>query len=462
MEQENKQNDFSKGSMAKSILSLAIPMTLAQLVNILYNVVDRVYIGLLPEDATLSLTGLGLCLPIISLVGAFANLFGMGGSPLSAIERGRGNNEKAEKIMGNSFGMLLGTGLLLTVILFLAHRPMLYLLGASDQTFPFAQKYLLIYMLGNVFVMTGLGMNMFINAQGFGTIGMMTVLFGAITNIILDPIFIFGMKMGVQGAALATILSQLVSTVWILKFLTGEKAILKLRKKYVFSIEPGIAKNIVSLGFSGFVMLATNSLVQMCCNSTLEAYGGDLYVGVMTVVSSVREIAQQAVHGITHSAQPVLGFNYGAKEYGRVKRGIFFTTVVTSIYAGAVWLFVWFFPDFFIRLFNREPELIAAAIPAIRTYFFGYIFMALQMSGQSVAVGLGRSKQAIFFSLFRKVMIVVPLTLLLPGAFGMGTDGVFAAEPISNLLGGAACYGTMLVTIWPEMTRKEKEQKQAE
>ena len=462
MEQENKQNDFSKGSMAKSILSLAIPMTLAQLVNILYNVVDRVYIGLLPEDATLSLTGLGLCLPIISLVGAFANLFGMGGSPLSAIERGRGNNEKAEKIMGNSFGMLLGTGLLLTVILFLAHRPMLYLLGASDQTFPFAQKYLLIYMLGNVFVMTGLGMNMFINAQGFGTIGMMTVLFGAITNIILDPIFIFGMKMGVQGAALATILSQLVSTVWILKFLTGEKAILKLRKKYVFSIEPGIAKNIVSLGFSGFVMLATNSLVQMCCNSTLEAYGGDLYVGVMTVVSSVREIAQQAVHGITHSAQPVLGFNYGAKEYGRVKRGIFFTTVVTSIYAGAVWLIVWFFPDFFIRLFNREPELIAAAIPAIRTYFFGYIFMALQMSGQSVAVGLGRSKQAIFFSLFRKVMIVVPLTLLLPGAFGMGTDGVFAAEPISNLLGGAACYGTMLVTIWPEMTRKEKEQKQAE
>lgn len=462
MEQENKQNDFSKGSMAKSILSLAIPMTLAQLVNILYNVVDRVYIGLLPEDATLSLTGLGLCLPIISLVGAFANLFGMGGSPLSSIERGRDNNEKAEKIMGNSFGMLLGTGLLLTVILFLAHRPMLYLLGASDQTFPFAQKYLLIYMLGNVFVMTGLGMNMFINAQGFGTIGMMTVLFGAITNLILDPIFIFGMKMGVQGAALATILSQLVSTVWILKFLTGEKAILKLRKKYVFSIEPGIAKNIVTLGFSGFVMLATNSLVQMCCNSTLEAYGGDLYVGVMTVVSSVREIAQQAVHGITYSAQPVLGFNYGAKEYGRVKRGIFFTTVVTSIYAGAVWLFVWFFPDFFIRLFNREPELIAAAIPAIRTYFFGYIFMALQMSGQSVAVGLGRSKQAIFFSLFRKVMIVVPLTLLLPGAFGMGTDGVFAAEPISNLLGGVACYGTMLVTIWPEMTRKEKEQKQAE
>ncbi|MDD6196080.1 MATE family efflux transporter [[Clostridium] aminophilum] len=462
MEQENKQNDFSKGSMAKSILSLAIPMTLAQLVNILYNVVDRVYIGLLPEDATLSLTGLGLCLPIISLVGAFANLFGMGGSPLSSIERGRGNNEKAEKIMGNSFGMLLGTGLLLTVILFLAHRPMLYLLGASDQTFPFAQKYLLIYMLGNVFVMTGLGMNMFINAQGFGTIGMMTVLFGAITNIILDPIFIFGMKMGVQGAALATILSQLVSTVWILKFLTGEKAILKLRKKYVFSIEPRIAKEIVTLGFSGFVMLATNSLVQMCCNSTLEAYGGDLYVGVMTVVSSVREIAQQAVHGITHSAQPVLGFNYGAEEYGRVKRGIFFTTVVTSIYAGAVWLIVWFFPDFFIRLFNREPELIAAAIPAIRTYFFGYIFMALQMSGQSVAVGLGRSKQAIFFSLFRKVMIVVPLTLLLPGTFGMGTDGVFAAEPISNLLGGAACYGTMLVTIWPEMTRKEKEQKQAE
>ncbi|SES93184.1 putative efflux protein, MATE family [[Clostridium] aminophilum] len=462
MEQENKQNDFSKGSMAKNILSLAIPMTLAQLVNILYNVVDRVYIGLLPEDATLSLTGLGLCLPIISLVGAFANLFGMGGSPLSSIERGSGNNEKAEKIMGNSFGMLLGTGLLLTVILFLVHRPMLYLLGASDQTFPFAQKYLLIYMLGNVFVMTGLGMNMFINAQGFGTIGMMTVLFGAITNIILDPIFIFGMKMGVQGAALATILSQLVSTVWILKFLTGEKAILKLRKKYVFSIEPGIAKEIVTLGFSGFVMLATNSLVQMCCNSTLEAYGGDLYVGVMTVVSSVREIAQQAVHGITHSAQPVLGFNYGAEEYGRVKRGIFFTTVVTSIYAGAVWLIVWFFPDFFIRLFNREPELIAAAIPAIRMYFFGYIFMALQMSGQSVAVGLGRSRQAIFFSLFRKVMIVVPLTLLLPGAFGMGTDGVFAAEPISNLLGGAACYGTMLVTIWPEMTRKEKEQKQAE
>ncbi len=448
------RNDFTKGSVSGVILKLAIPMTVAQLVNVLYNVVDRIYIGLLPNDATLSLTGLGVCLPIVSLIMGFANLFGMGGSPLSSIARGRGDNDEAEKIMGNSFAMLLYTGVVLTALLLLVRRPMLYLLGASGNTFPYANRYLTIYVLGTIFVMLGLGMNAFIDSQGFARTGMMTVIIGAVMNIVLDPLFIFVFHMGVSGAALATILSQMVSAVWILRFLTGTKTILRLKRQNMH-LEAHRCRRIITLGFSGFVMSATNSLVEMVCNTTLQSWGGDLYVGVMTVLSSLHEIALQAVRGLTHSAQPVFGFNYGAGEYGRVKRGIVFLTISTVLYALLVWFLMVTFPEFFIRIFNRDEALIQKAIPALHVYFFGFFMMALQFTGQSAAIGLGRSAQAIFFSIFRKVIIVVPLTILLP-KLGFGVMGVFIAEPISNFIGGAANYITMLLTIWRDLSREMK------
>lgn len=448
---ETAKNDFSRGSVVGNIMNLAIPMTLAQLINVLYNVVDRIYIGRIPQQSDLALTGIGLCLPIITLVSAFANLFGMGGAPLCSIERGRGNLEEAEKIMGNSFLLMMGAGVILTALCLLLRRPMLYLFGASDATYPYADSYITIYLLGSLFVMVGLGMNSFINSQGFGRTGMMTVLLGAVTNLILDPIFIFVFHMGVQGAALATVLSQFLSALWILRFLTGDRAILRLRRSCLrLSLQR--VKSIVSLGLSGFTMSITNSTVQIMCNATLQSWGGDLYVGVMTVLNSVREIAVLPVNGLTQSAQPILGYNYGAHAYGRVKQAIVFTSVISILYTTGIWLLIHGFPEFFIRIFNEEPHLIEAGVPAMRLYFFGFFMMSLQFAGQSVFVGLGRAKNAVFFSIFRKVVIVVPLTILLPFA-GLGTDGVFLAEPVSNFIGGTACFATMLLTVWPQMTR---------
>ncbi len=435
------KNDFSKGNVVENILKLAVPMTLAQLINVLYNIVDRIYIGRIPENATMALTGLGLCLPIISIVIAFANLFGMGGAPLCSIERGRGNEKEAEKIMGNSFILLVAFGLGLTVLGLVLKKPMLYLFGASDLTYPYADQYISIYLLGNVFVMIGLGMNSFINSQGFGTMGMVTVLLGAVTNIILDPIFIFVLGMGVRGAALATILSQFLSALWIVKFLTGKKTILKLKTSCL----------------SGFTMSITNSLVQIMYNASLQHYGGDLYVGVMTVINSVREVISMPVSGITNGAQPVMGFNYGAEKYSRVKRAIIFTSVVSITYTTVMWGLVHGFTEFFIRIFNQEEALLQAGVPAMRIYYFGFFFMSLQFAGQSVFVALGKAKKAVFFSIFRKVVIVIPLILLLPGLLRNGTAGVFMAEPVSNLIGGGACFITMLATIWPELSEKRQQ-----
>ena len=456
-----QKNDFSKGSVVGNILKLALPMTLAQLINVMYNIVDRIYIGMIPENATLALTGLGLCLPIISIVTAFANLFGMGGAPLCSIERGRGNLEEAEKIMGNSFAMMVVTGIILTALGLAFKRPMLYLFGASDATIPYAESYITIYLMGNLFVMVGLGMNSFINSQGFGTIGMMTVLLGAIANIILDPIFIFIFHMGVQGAALATIISQFLSAAWIVAFLTGKKTILRL-KISAFRVEAKRALRIVGLGLSGFTMSLTNSSVQIMYNAMLQKVGGDLYVGIMTVINSVREVISMPVTGVTNSAQPVLGFNYGAGEYKRVRGGIVFMSLCCIIYTTLIWMCVHGFPEFFIRIFNRNGELVEAGIPAMRIYFFGFFMMSLQFAGQAVFVGLGKSKYAVFFSIFRKVIIVIPLIMILPTVFHLGTDGILMAEPVSNFIGGAACLGTMMFTIWPELSGRKKKRAQGQ
>ena len=449
--QTQAKNDFSKGSMARNIVHMAVPMTVAQLINILYNVVDRMYLGRLPGH--LALTGLGLCLPIISIIMGFANLCGMGGAPLCSIHRGRGESEEAEGIMGNSFTLLLIFGLGITAFCLLFRRPVLYLFGASDLTFPYANDYLTIYILGTVFVMVGLGMNPFVNAQGFSRTGMLTVTLGAAVNIVLDPIFIFGLDMGVRGAALATVISQGCSAVWVLKFLTGRRAILKLRLP-ALALRAGRVRRILALGSSGFAMSMTNSLVQVLCNATLQVWGGELYVGVMTVINSIREVISMPIQGITNGCQPVLGYNYGAKEYRRVRQGIRFTACLGIGYSLAAWALVLLFPEALIRIFNDEADLIAAGIPAFRIYFATFFCMSFQFIGQSVFVGLGKSRQAVFFSLLRKAFIVAPLTLLLP-VLGLGVNGVFLAEPISNVLGGLACLITMYFVVYRPLGKLE-------
>ena len=445
-----KQNDFTKGSISGNIMRLAFPMMAAQLINVLYSVVDRVYIGHLPDASTLALTGLGLTFPIIMIITAFANLFGMGGAPLCSIARGKGDDQRAERIMGNSFAMLLISGVLLMIVCLIFKRPILYAFGASDQTFPYANDYVEIYLCGSLFVMIGLGMNSFINSQGFAKIGMMTVALGAVVNILLDPVFIFVFGLGVRGAALATVLSQLLSSLWVLRFLTGKKAIYRLSLKSM-RLDFSLIGEISGLGLSGFIMSVTNSAVQIVCNASLQFYGGDIYVGVMTVLNSIREVLTMPVQGITNGAQPVLGFNYGAGAYGRVRKGIQFTAIIGVAYTFIAWLILMLTPQAFIHIFNSEPELIRLGVPALYIYFFGFFMMALQFSGQTVFIALGKSKQAIFFSLLRKAIIVIPLTLFLPTVFNLCVNGVFLAEPISNFVGGAACFITMMVTVWSKM-----------
>ena len=427
------KNDFSKGAVWKNIVSLAVPLTVAQLVQLCYNIVDRIYIGHLPGASSLALTGLGLTFPIITIITAFTNLFGAGGAPLCSIARGEGDEQKAQKIMGNSFFMLVLAGVILTVLCLVFQKPVLYLFGASDETYPYASAYLTIYLLGTVFVMIGIGMNNFINAQGFGRTGMMTVVVGAILNLVLDPIFIFVFGMGVKGAALATVISQGASAAWVLQFLTGRRATLRLRLSNC-RLELARVKQILSLGLSGFFMNMTNSLVQVVCNATLQSWGGDLYVGIMTIINSLREVFIMPIHGLTNGSQPVMGYNYGAKKPDRVRQSIQFSFGVTMAYTALFWAVAMLFPELLIRIFNDDPEVIAHGVPALRVYFGLFFFMALQVAAQGVVVGLGRAKQAVFFSLLRKAIINAPLTVILP--VWMGTMGVFTAEAVSQLLGG--------------------------
>lgn len=448
-----QKNDFSKGSIRSAILSMALPMTVAQVVNILYNIVDRIYLGHLEGVGRLAITGLGLCLPIISILNAFANLCGVGGAPLCSIYRGEGDQEEAEGVMGNAFALLMLFGVGLTAVCLIFKKPILYLFGASDATFSYADEYLTIYLCGTLFVMIGLGMNPFINAQGFGRIGMVTVTLGAVINIVLDPIFIFLLDLGVRGAALATVLSQLCSAVWVLRFLTGPKAILRLRPG-ALKLRARRVKQILALGSSGFAMSMTNSLVQILCNATLQRVGGDLYVAVMTVINSVREVISMPLMGLTQGCQPVLGYNYGAKLYKRVREGIRFTAAAGIAFSVVAWAVAMAFPHVLIHAFNSEAALLEAGVPAFRIYFATFAFMAFQFIGQSVSQALNRAKSAVFFSLFRKVVIVAPLTVLLP-ALGWGVDGVFLAEPISNVIGGLACFITMWVTVYIPLSRKE-------
>ena len=459
---QQQKNDFTQGSISKNILNLAIPLTVAQLTVVLYNVVDRAFIGHIEGIGRDAFTGIGLVMPVTYIITAFANLCGTGGAPLCSIARGRGNIQRARQIMGCAFSLLVLLGVALTALFYLFHEPFLYLVGGSPETVPHAKSYLLIYLAGTIPVMISLGMNPFINAQGFGRTGMMTVLLGAVINLILDPVFIFLLHMGVQGAALATGIAQTCSAIWVLVFLQGKKAILRLNRTDM-ALDLPILKRIISLGLTGFTFSITNSLVQALGNSQLQAFGaaeggamGDLYVAAMTAITSVREIILQPLQGLTQGAQPVIGYNYGAGQYSRVKKCIFFITWAGLLYNFTVWLLVMLLPQFWILLFNDDPALLDVGVKTLRIYFATFVFMNFHMSGQNIFVALGKARHAVFFSLLRKVILVIPLMLILPHLWGMGAYGVFASEPVSNVVGGMACYLTMLLVVRPELQQPDR------
>ena len=444
--------DFSEGKVWKKILVQSIPLTLAQLVQLLYNVIDRVYLGHLEGTGAMALTGVGLTFPIITIIMAFTSLFGTGGSPIFAMERGAGDDDKAQTIMSNVFSMLVVTSFLLITVCFIFEKPILYLFGASDVSYKYAHEYLQIYIIGTPFTMLTTGMNGFINAQGFPKKGMFTTVIGAVMNIILDPIFIFGFGMGVRGAALATIISQLLSAIWVLTFLFGKTALVTIN---INKLKPqfDIIKSVMALGTAGFIVSGTNAFVQIACNATLHKYGGDLYVGIMTVINSIREVVSLPIGGICGGAAPVISFNYGAKRNDRVREGIRFSATAGIIYTFLVWGLVNVIPKQLISLFTSEPDILRLGVDSMKAYFFGFCFMAFQFAGQSTFQALGYAKQSIFFSLLRKAIIVVPLTLLLP-ALGMGVKGVFWAEPISNVIGGLASFLTMYFTVYRKLKDK--------
>ena len=453
-----KQIDFENGTVTKNIFSAAIPMLVAQILNLLYNIVDRIYIARIPGIGTTALGAVGICFPLIMIITAFANLFGSGGAPLFSINRGMKENEKAQIVMNTSFTMVCASGVILMAIGLTFARPLLLLFGASEDALVCAYPYMMIYLIGTVPSMIATGMNSFINAQGYATTGMLSVAIGAVSNLILDPLFIFVLGFGVCGAAIATVLSQCLSAAYVLIFLE-KKAEMKarlLKKKELHSCKK-YAQNIVSLGTAGFIMQLTNSLVTICCNNVLGVTGGDVYIPVMTIVSSVRQMVETPIYAINEGTSPILSYNYGAHRPALVRNAMVTMAMMILVYTAVMWSVIIFVPDYLIAIFSSDKLLLKDAVPALKTYFAAFIFMDLQYIGQTVFKSLNKKKQAIFFSLLRKVFIVVPLTYLLPYAFKMGTDGVFMAEPVSNVIGGGLCFVTMLMTVLPELKRMEQE-----
>ncbi|MBR6950403.1 MAG: MATE family efflux transporter [Oscillospiraceae bacterium] len=434
---------------------MAGPMTVAQIINVLYNLVDRMYIGRLADTGRLALTGIGICMPAISIIMAFANLCGMGGAPLFSQARGRGDDREAGAVLGNSFCLLLIFAAVLTAVGYAICSPLLSWLGADASTYPFAWEYFSVYLGGTAAVMISLGMNPFVNAQGSAGYGMMTVALGAIVNIALDPIFIFVFRMGVRGAAVATVLSQAVSAVWVLRYLTRASTPVPLRASNI-RLTGKRTGRIMALGASGFTLSFTNSLVQMLYNTQLRDLGGTMYVSVMTIINSVREIIFAGLNGLTNGATPVIAYNYGAALYSRVRQAIRFITLAGLAYCVTAWILVQLFPGFFIRIFNSDPELLRLGVHGFRLYFAAIFAMCFQLTGQTVSHALGKAGTAIFFSLLRKVILVTPLIFILPHVFGLGADGVLLSEPISNIVGGSACWLTMYCTVYrPLRTRPD-------
>ena len=453
-----KRIDFEHGTITGNILGTALPMLVAQILSLLYNIVDRIYIARIPEVGTTALGAVGLCFPIIVIITAFSNLFGSGGAPLFSINRGKGNTKKAETIMNTSFSMMCICGVVLMVIGMLSASPILVLFGASEEGLSYAYPYMMIYLIGTVPSMIATGMNPFINAQGYATSGMLSVTIGAVANLILDPLFIFGLHLGIKGAAIATIISQTLSAAYVFYFLR-KKSELKVRmlSKAEWKVCGAEAKNIVSLGSAGFIMQLTNSLVTICCNSVLSGIGGDVYISVMTIVSSIRQMVETPIYAMNEGTSPILSYNYGACRPARVRKAMAVMSTMILGYTAVMWSIIILFPNALIGIFSSDAALMQDAVPALKQYFAAFICMDFQYIGQTVFKSLNKKKQAIFFSLLRKVFIVVPLTYLMPYMFHMGTAGVFLAEPVSNVIGGTLCLVVMLCTVLPELKRMEKQ-----
>ena len=427
-----KTNDLGKGNIGKLLISLAAPAIVAQLVNVLYNIVDRIFIGRM-DNGELAMAGVGVAFPILMLISAFSALIGMGGAPLCAIKMGDKNNDEAEKIMSNSFSMLLIIAVILTTGFLIFKEPILWAFGASEATIGYALDYLSIYVLGTIFVQIALGMNSYINTQGFAKIGMMTVVIGAVINIVLDPIFIFVFDLGVKGAALATVAGQMVSALWVLKFLFGKQSILKIRKKYMVP-DLKVVGATMALGVSPFIMQSTESLVLISLNTRLSMFGGDLAVGAMTIMSSIMQIVVMPLQGLAQGAQPIISYNYGAKQMDRVKKTFKLTLISCLSFTVIMCSLLMLFPNLFVSIFNNEPELVAITTWAIRIYFLGIFVFGAQIACQQTFLALGQAKISLFLALLRKVVLLVPLIYILPNLFQDKLMGVLVAEPIADII----------------------------
>ena len=457
--QKDVSEQLASAPVTPLLLRLAIPTILAQLVNLLYNIVDRIYIGHMPVVGDIALTGVGLCFPVIYLLSAFAALLGQGGAPRAAIAMGRGDNDEAERILGTCFTSLVVTALLLTAAFQLWGEELLWLFGASEDTIGYALPYMRVYAAGSLFVMLALGMNLFITTQGYTTFSMITVVIGAVLNIVLDPVFIYAFDMGVAGAAWATILSQAVSAAFAVAFFFGKRTKLRLKKAYLLP-KPRILGPVLALGFAPFVMQATEALVNVAFNSSLQAYGGDIPVGCMTVSSTIMQMFWLPSQGIGQGAQPIISYNFGAGNIERVRKAFMTMLVVSIIFIGAGWLAVMLFPGFFIRIFNDSPALMEMGSWTLRVYLAAFFLMALQMSIQQVFVSVGRAKSAVVVASVRKLVLLVPLIYILPHFFEDKVFAVFLAEPVSDFFSVLTATILFLATMRGMLWGKKKERSQ--
>lgn len=437
-------------SVWKLMVKLSIPAILAQIVNLLYNVVDRIYIGHMEDVGTMAITGVGLCNPIIVLISAFTMLVAQGGAPRAAIEMGKGDMKKAEKILGNCLSLLIILSVVLTTIFLIFGEKFLMLFGASESTIVYALPYMKIYVAGSIFVMLSLGLNMFITTQGFTKISMATVLIGAICNIVLDPIFIFGFKMGVRGAALATIISQAISAVWVMSFLLGKKTKLKIRKENLLP-NIKILAPVLALGISPFVMNATEAVINIAFNSSLQKYGGDIAVGAMTICTTVFQMAWVPAQGIGQGAQPIISYNYGAGNADRVKQAFKAFLTICFTYVFVFGMAIEIFPQFFIGIFNDNPQLVDTATWTIRLYGCAMVFFGIQMAVQQTFIALGKAKASLFIACLRKVILLVPLIYILPNFFEDKVFAVFLAEPVSDAISIITASITFIIVFTKEM-----------
>ena len=434
---EARKTDMGTGSVKRLMVKMAVPALVGQIVNLLYNVVDRIYIGHIPGIGGTALTGVGLFTPILMLITAFAMLAGAGGAPRAAIAMGRGEKEKAEKIMANCFAVLMILAVVLTVVLFFAAPALLRVFGASDATLPYAVTYGRIYILGSVFVLIVMGMNTFITTQGFAQFSMLTTVIGAVTNIVLDPVLIFVFDMGVAGAAIATVVSQMVSALWILRFLTGKKTILKLRLSNM-KLESSVILPCLGLGISSFVMISTESVLSVSFTSSLARFGGDVAVGAMTVLTSINQLITMPLMGICQGGQPLISYNYGAKKLGRVKEAFFCQFGVCVAYTTAFWLLMMLFPNGFAGVFTSDGALVEYTAWALRIFLACGFSTGFQIACQQAFMALGQAKISLFMACLRKLILLIPLIFILPNFFQEKAFAVFLAEPVSDFIAAAA------------------------